>query len=239
MKNRKTLIIGATALMLAPIVAPTLSHPKVQASENETSNLTVNKNQEEAQKILSATQAQSASDSSITEQPETTAEFNDDLNFIKQYVFVDSLGHIQLDNNVPVSTYEQYNLSALEAHFSNLNKKVDNNEITIKEDLTISSISMQSNSGVNHVQTWVGSSSYYTNEATEEAANAFEAIAYTGTIIGGAASLFPGINIIVSGISGIAGGYFGLLGSRMRANNNGNGVAVHMTYALIYNVEPL
>ncbi|MFO8068503.1 MAG: hypothetical protein R6U02_00665 [Alkalibacterium sp.] len=179
----------------------------------------------------------------IETEPQSEIEFNkNQLKEIQQYVTVNNQGHLALEESVPLNIYEQYELHKLEHHFSTVNSQVDKGTIVVNDDLTIReqaandhmvSIMASPGEGVTHHQTWYGGNSIYTNAATIRAVNAFTTIAWTTTIGAGVAnSWFPpfAAGAIVSG------GYMGLLGHRMDVNNNGNGVEVRMTYALVYNV---
>lgn len=46
------------------------------------------------------------------------------------------------------------------------------------------------------------------------------------------------ITSFVAAAATLNSAYIGLLGSRINANNNGRGVVIHMTYALIFDIEP-
>lgn len=65
--------------------------------------------------------------------------------------------------------------------------------------------------------------------------------AAAGTIAGGAAEIatlvFPGAALVAGGAATDAG-YWSLVATRIDANNQGRGVYIEMTWALVFNITP-
>ena len=63
-------------------------------------------------------------------------------------------------------------------------------------------------------------------------------------VCGGSASgaaIFPAsapITGLISGLTGMAAGYWGLLATRISANNHGKGVIIDLTWVLVFNIKP-
>lgn len=91
---------------------------------------------------------------------------------------------------------------------------------------------------------WWGYTRYANNKNTKKIINRFNTVSNGAWVVcGGTASasyLFPvsaPYTGLVSGLTGMAAGYWGLLATRMSAKNKGKGVIVNMTWVLVFTVK--
>lgn len=170
-----------------------------------------------------------------TPQDVQTASLSDAIEVIEPYVQVTEDGTIGF-KDLPEGFYEQYNLEELQKHFDNLNNLSETGKITINEDLSIqdNSISIMAVYG-KWTYHWWGYDRNFTNTQSKEYMNQLYTAAGGAAIVAGATYWFPPI----SGILNVQAGYWGLLATRVGANNKGNGVYVAVTYALVFDVKPL
>lgn len=91
---------------------------------------------------------------------------------------------------------------------------------------------------------WWGYTRYANNKNTKKLINRFNTASNGAWVVcGGTASasyLFPvsaPYTGLVSGLTGMAAGYWGLLATRMSAKNKGKGVIVNMTWVLVFTVK--
>lgn len=166
----------------------------------------------------------------------TESDFSD-VNTVMQHVSVNESGHAVLDSEYSKQFYELYDLDLLELHLDSLNEKVDAGIIKINKDLSITDLSVTTYASYSkwtyHV--W-GYDRNFNNKQAIVYANDLNGIA-SGLTMGGSAlaNLMP---IVGAGVL-VSAGYYGLLSSRVTANNKGKGVYVAMTWARIFNVKPL
>ncbi|TWT05572.1 hypothetical protein FQV26_14180 [Planococcus sp. CPCC 101016] len=159
-----------------------------------------------------------------------------DIKKVEKYISVDANGHIVLDPKHSKNFHKKYDLDALEAHFELLNEKVDNGTIKINNDLSIEDLSITLFASYNKwTYHWWGYDRNFTNSQAIRYVNDLNTVATGGAIAAGAASLFP---IIGAGVA-MTAGYYGLMATRVTANNRGNGVYVAQTWARVFNVKPL
>lgn len=164
----------------------------------------------------------------------------DVINTVQQYIHLNQDGTISLDKNIPNTIAEKYQTNKLEERFTNLNERVKTGQITINSDFsvtensTFNTLAAKSSKVERHEEYWWGHKNWYNNRQTKNAIDALNTAAATAGIAAGLSSLgFP-----PGAFAGaVAGGYWMLLATRMGANNNGSGVTVSMTWALVYNVE--
>lgn len=79
---------------------------------------------------------------------------------------------------------------------------------------------------------WWGYDRKFTNTQAKELAGQCELIAIGA---GAASAIFPPI----AALGGLSAAYYALLANRINANNQGNGVYVAITWAAVFNIEPL
>lgn len=154
---------------------------------------------------------------------------------IKPYVEVTKSGKIHF-KNLPKGLYQDYNLSELQKHFDHLNELVESGTITINADLSIQdhSINLRAVYG-KWTYHWWGYDRKFNNQQAHDYMVYLDTVSEGAGIITGAYEWLPPI----SGLSLATSAYLTLLSSRVAANNNGSGVYVSISYATVFNVEPL
>lgn len=151
---------------------------------------------------------------------------------VEQYVEVLDDGTISL-KDVPTEIYEKYSLGLLEERFVDLNSRVATEEISISEDLTITSDSVQANAVYGSwTEHWWGYDRKFNNSQAISFSNYCLTVAGGAVIVGG---YFPP----VAALGGITGGYFAIVSARINENNKGNGVYIGVTWVAVFNIEPL
>lgn len=160
---------------------------------------------------------------------------SNDIEIIKPYVEVTKEGTIRF-KELPKGFYDKYSLEELQKHFDYLNTLSEAGDITINNDLSIqkNSISTMAVYG-KWTYHWWGYDRKFTNSQADDYVDDLVTAAAGATIVAGLGSAFPP----VSGIATVQAGYWALLAVRVDANNEGNGVYVAVTWALIFDVEPL
>lgn len=175
--------------------------------------------------------------SSIQTQTEVkaTIPLSELIEVVEPYVEVTENGFIGL-KNVPTDIYEKYNLSELQIHFDKLNTLASEGSISINEDLSIEDHTIDSKAVYGKwTYHWWGYDRNFNNAQAIDYINQLNTAAAGAVIVGSVTGAFPPI----SGIANFQAGYWALLAARVAANNKGNGVYVGVTYALVFNVEPL
>lgn len=164
------------------------------------------------------------------------------INKVEKFVEVNNEGHIQLSNELSEEMYEEYNLSALEDHFEELNYGVDSELIAIDKNLNVIELGSQptlyANDYISSTTHWWGRSTIYNNSQANAAAQQFRNYALGYSTIGGLGVLVPGIGPAVAGAGGLSATYSNLVANRIDNNNNGNGVVLNMTWVAAFTVEP-
>lgn len=88
---------------------------------------------------------------------------------------------------------------------------------------------------------WWGYSRYADNCESKRLVSDLNTAAAAGTMVGGAAGIatlvFPGAALVAGGAA-IDAGYWSLVATRIDANNQGRGVYIEMTWALVFNITP-
>lgn len=154
---------------------------------------------------------------------------------VEKYVELKNDGTIGFVSNIPQDIYKQYKLEELQKHFDYLNLQVTSNLITINPDLSIQN---KVHSAVYGSWTyhWWGYDRKFNNSQAKQYVKELKEVQAAGSFGGSlAAALFP---VIGAGVV-VTAQYYGLLASRVDANNEGSGVYVGMTWALVFDVEPL
>ncbi|MBU9707116.1 hypothetical protein KSP24_09285 [Paenibacillus sp. AK121] len=170
----------------------------------------------------------------ITQNSSSSVTQKSAVEAVKPYVQVKD-GVLSL-KDVPENIYNQYNLSDLQKHFDELNELSKSGKITVNSDLSIkdNTISLNAEYG-SWTYHWWGYDRKFTDSQTKQAIDYYNSVAGGGALVSGATAWYPP----VSGISGSVAGYFALFAARMSANNNGNGVYVSVSWAAVFDVEPL
>ena len=155
---------------------------------------------------------------------------------VRAFVKVTSDGKIEFKENIPDKLYKDYSLDLLQNHFNTLNDLAEAGTITINKDLSIqdNSISMMTTYGSWDYHWW-GYDRYFSNTQAKSFQNYCYTVAAGATIVTGASAYFPP----VAAIAGMQAGYWALVGTRVGANNHGNGVYVAVSWLAVFNVSPL
>lgn len=173
--------------------------------------------------------------SSIQKEAEDTISLSELIEIVEPYVAVNENGFITF-KNIPIDIYEKYDLSKLQIHFDKLNTLKLKGDISINEDLSIEDHTTNSRAVYGKwTYHWWGYDRKFSNTQTTSYINQLNTAAAGAVIVGSVTGAFPPI----SGIANFQAGYWALLAARVAANNKGKGVYVGVTYALVFDVEPL
>ena len=155
---------------------------------------------------------------------------------VKPFVKVNEEGYITFKENIPQKIRDQYALDELQLHFDTLNQSVKNGEIRINKDLSIDE-TMIARAAVYSKWTyhWWGYDRKFNNSQTKSYINYCQTIAGGAGIVTGAGAYFPPVALI----GGMQTGYWALFATRLDANNKGHGVYVSVTWAAVFDIEPL
>ena len=122
-------------------------------------------------------------------------------------------------------------------HRHMLNQKVDNGQIKINDDLSITDLSIQLFASYGKwTYHWWG----YDRKFTKSQANAYiDEIEYV--ILGmGAGAVVTAPSLVIAGAFALSAGWYGLFAKRIKANNKGkNGVLVKIYWARTFDIVPL
>ncbi|PFX70716.1 hypothetical protein COL39_24525 [Bacillus cereus] len=154
---------------------------------------------------------------------------------VQKYVELKNDGTIGFVTNIPQDVYKKYKLNELQKHFDSLNSQVASNMIAINPDLSIQN---KIHSAVYGEWTyhWWGYDRKFNNSQAKAYVKELNTVARTGAVAGPlAAAVMP---IVGAGIA-VTAGYYGLLADRVENNNQGSGVYVGITWAIVFDVEPL
>lgn len=173
------------------------------------------------------------------------------INTVQSFVEVNDEGHIKLIEDIPASVYEDYQLSNLENHFTDLNKAVDNGSITINKNLDIVENSSLSNFSSNELTTmsttttssskyfaqftyWWGRRTKYTKVQATAASRAFRdySLGYVG--VAGVGVFVPGIGGIIAAAGTLSSAHASLVSNKISDKNIANGVTLDMTWVLAF-----
>ncbi|WP_051254730.1 hypothetical protein [Halobacillus kuroshimensis] len=156
---------------------------------------------------------------------------------VKPYVHLNDDGTIEL-KDVPQETYDRYNLSSLEKHFQTINKGVHNGTLTVDNNLNVEEVTPAFTTMAVYgkwTYHWWGYDRKFNDYQTEQYIDRLNTQAAGAGMVTGVGAWFPP----VGGLAAVSGGYWYLLATRVDANNHGNGVLVQVTWANIFDVEPL
>lgn len=175
------------------------------------------------------------SSSSVHASSDESQSTPDIIELIEPYVDVDEDGNIGF-KDLPNGFYEKYNLEDLQDHFDHLNNLSQSGHVTINDNLDIqSNLPTPRTVYGSWTYKWWGYDRYFNNAQANSYKNTLLTAAAGATIVAGVSYPFPP----VAGIATVQAGYWGLLATRVDANNRGRGVYVGVTWALVFNVEPL
>lgn len=162
---------------------------------------------------------------------------NDMISTIEPYVHVTEQGTLEL-RDVPQYLYDEYSLEYLEDHFATLNQLAAGNSVVIHDDLSITNTAITPFAVYGQwTYNWWGYDRYYTNYQANQFSAALSSAAALG-YAGAAGASVLGLPA-VGALSGLSAAYWDLLAARIDANNHGRGVYVGITWAAVFNVEPL
>jgi hypothetical protein len=154
---------------------------------------------------------------------------------VEPYVEVKEDGIIGF-KDVPKNIYNKYNLDKLQEHFDILNNAVENETITINEDLSIQDNSFSTYAVYGKwTYNWWGYDRNFNNSQAIALSNYAASVAGGAGIVTGITYMFPP----VAAIAGVATGYWSLVAARVNANNKGKGVYVGVTWVAAFNISPL
>lgn len=192
--------------------------------------------------------ADSASSDVSTNSQITEAELIDIGN---QYVFVNDEGNIAL--NLPQTSVQEIgkeNYQEIQDGISSINDLIESGMLETTENGTIyesndDELVVQGGNVDKVTYHWWGVRRYANNTNTNALVNKFNTTSNGAWIVcGGSASgaaIFPAsapITGLISGLTGMAAGYWGLLATRISANNHGKGVIIDLTWVLVFNIKP-
>jgi hypothetical protein len=173
---------------------------------------------------------------------------SEDVFSLERYVSVNAAGLFELDNKQAIADgVDKELLKGQQKYFLYLNTEIESGNLIANTDLTIkqtnqnkitsSTVSVMACIGItsdNEVFWWGTNKFFNSCDADAFAAD----LAGVAAVAGGMTLVtlyFPG----VSAPAGITAAYFGLLSSRIAANNSADtGVEIAMTWAMAYNIEP-
>lgn len=167
---------------------------------------------------------------------ESNTDMDSTIHDVKPFVKVNEEGYITFKENIPQKIRDQYALDELQLHFDTLNQSVKNGEIRINKDLSIDE-TMMARAAVYSKWTyhWWGYDRKFNNSQTKSYINYCQTIAGGAGIVTGAGAYFPPVALI----GGMQTGYWALFATRLDANNKGRGVYVSVTWAAVFDIEPL
>lgn len=160
-----------------------------------------------------------------------------DLNELQKSVKINENGHIYLEN-VPSDQYKNYGLQYLEEHFNLLNEKVDNGQIIINQDLSITDLTVKARAvygeWTNH---WWGYDRKFGKIAAEKYATECNKLA---TKLAMGAAVASPVWWVSAGIA-LSSGYYYLLSTDVNEANakSNKGVEVKIYWTRNYSVKPL
>ena len=171
----------------------------------------------------------------------------DIISLVEQYVDVTEDGFIKLEltdsliQDIGKENYESF-LSGIET----INSLISIGELSVTDNGTIYELNddeliVQGGNVDKVTYHWWGIRRYASNSSTKEIIDYFSTVSNgAGIACGGTAAIgliFPAA-LPASAFSGVGAGYFGLLASRISANNKGRGVIIDLTYVLVFNIKP-
>ncbi|AOM08267.1 hypothetical protein OCB08_25140 [Bacillus cereus] len=160
---------------------------------------------------------------------------------VEQYVELKEGGKIGFTQSVPQDVYKKFELDKLQEHFDFLNSQVELKTIIINPDLTITNVTPEGPVAYAAVYgswtyNWWGYERKFNNSQAKKYVSDLNTVANSGAVAGGlAATVMP---IIGAGVA-VTAAYYGLLATRVDANNKGKGVYVGITWAIVFKVNSL
>ncbi|MGE6718776.1 hypothetical protein ACQKGD_15550 [Peribacillus frigoritolerans] len=210
---RKTLILGVTTMLTLGSLNGSLA-TIAHANENENPS----------NKITELTRAS------------LTKVSSDSILEVAPYVHKDDQGFLYVDSNIPRDIYIKNKVKVLEKSFKDINKQVANGQVVVNDDLSItkkSGFTTFASKGYTSETFWWGQRAKYTNSQTKSTVKQLENAGQDIGFLAAALVWLPAIG----GITGISAAYCGKLAKSMKSKNNGNGVILDMTWALVYSVK--
>lgn len=213
---RKILILGLTTILTLGFLGGNLA-PSAYASEN--TSFKVRESVVPTENLVNK------------DVPESVLE-------VAPYVHKNEQGLFYVDENIPTDIYIKNNVEDLEKHLEEINAQVTSGEVTINDDLSITSNMMTpyASKGYTSEKRWWGEIATYTNaQANKAVRDTAVAAAQFGF---GALGLYaiPLLGVLAAPV-GITGGYLTLLAAKMDAANKGRGVILNMTWAFAFTVK--
>ncbi|WP_399628596.1 hypothetical protein [Sporosarcina sp. SG10008] len=214
---KKTLILGLSTMLTLGSLGGTLA-PSAHASENPSNEV------REALVSTGATLTNDAS-SSILE--------------VAPYVHKNDQGLLYVDNNIPRDVYIENNVEELEKQFERINTQVRSGQLTINDDLSITSNQMTTfaSKGYTSEKFWWGEKATYTNAQTKAAVKSTNAAGFDTALIGAGTLFLPFFGVGFAAVSGVTSAYLFNLANDMDNANKGRGIILNMTWALVYTTE--
>lgn len=164
------------------------------------------------------------------------------IDTVEQYIVLNQDGTIGISKDMSQNMIEEYDINSLQERFDLLNQQVKANQIVINEDLSITqknTMHIMAAKAAKYEKTqryWWGDKNWYTNAQTKAHIKDLNTAAIAA---GGTGAALGALGFIPGAFTGaVAGTYWGVLASRMDANNKGKGVTVSVTWVLAFNVEP-
>ena len=213
---KKPLILGLTTMVTLGSLAGSLA-PAAHASENEVASSSLTEN------VLEV------ASSSLTE----------NVLEVAPYVYKNDQGLLSVDNNIPRYLYIENDVEALEKRFETINAQVANGEVTINDDLSITSNMMttRASKGYTSETFWWGEKATYTNAQTKTAVQQTNSAAIDTALIGAGTLFIPVFGSAFAPIVGLTSAYLFNLADYMSTANKGKGIILNMTWAFIYSTE--
>lgn len=165
---------------------------------------------------------------------------------LDKYITRNSDGTLKLDTNLAIKNgYNTKSVEAIEKHLSGINELVKSGELVTDNSLNINQAKSKvsnrlaaSYQGVTRTDySWWGFDRYLNYSDAKSVVSDLNALAIAGTTgTGVVAALGAGPAGVVADV--VTTGYVGLLANRIDKYNYGRGVVVHMSYTLVYTVDP-
>lgn len=208
MKIKKLLITFTIIISLFIAVSPTIT---TFASEIDSKTETTN---QETQKQFS------------TEQLEKE---------LSSYIYVDENGHINFSGTLPITFRDKYSLDVFQERFDSLNAQVDNGEVRINDDLSVTNLgfTILASSGHTTKNYWWGTRHTFTKKSSYinyiyELNNA--------TLVVAAGALLPGLGVPM----GLSAVYIGKVANDLQyfLDSKGfkNGILLDYNITLFYSI---
>lgn len=208
---KKPLILGMTTMLALGSLSGTLT-PSAHANENTPNEV-----------------------SETVEGSVLTEEVSNPVTEVGPYVHKDEQGFLYIDKNIPEDVYIENNVQELEEKFAEINAQVENGQVTVNDDLSITSNMMTTfaSKGYTSKTFWWGERATYTNAQTKSAVKSINSAAVNIGFGGAMAFFLP----LASVPAGVTAAYLYKVGNSMTNANKGRGVILDMTWALVYKTK--